>query len=378
MGTPMNENAMQMVDPPGEVIKEEIEARGWSQRDLSYILGVKEQIVSQMLSGARPISSEMARMLGDAFDVSADFFANLQKQYDLSRAKAPDPAVKTRATLQMQWPVREMIRRGWIENSDSALLLLQIDRFFEKDSADGGRGFGYAAKRTSYDDEPPAQVAWLFRVRQLARQMIVEAYSEQKLREALRVLKTLMIEPEEVAQVPGILAACGVRLVVVESLTNGKIDGVCTWLDDLSPVIGISTLHDRLDNFWFVLRHEIEHVLNGDGKEKAIFDNLEGEAATVSENIAKEERQANAAAAEFCVPQDRLQSFYTRKFPYFSERDVIGFASLVEVHPAMVIGQIQYRTGKYAFLRRYQVPVRQYVTAVAVTDGWGQVQNVTL
>src|SRR3546814_19604704 len=72
-----------------------------------------------------------------------------------------------------------------------------------------------------------------------------------------------MVDPEAVGQVPAILTACGVRLVIVEVLPNAKIDGVCTWLDENSPVIGMSTLYDRLDNFWFVLRHEIEHVLWG-------------------------------------------------------------------------------------------------------------------
>jgi len=33
------------------------------------------------------------------------------------------------------------------------------------------------------------------------------------------------------------------------------------WLDDKSPVIALSMRFDRIDNFWFVLRHELEHVL---------------------------------------------------------------------------------------------------------------------
>ena len=48
-----------------------------------------------------------------------------------------------------------------------------------------------------------------------------------------------------------------------EALPSSKIDGVCLWLDQHSPVIGMSLRFDRIDNFWFVLGHEIEHALKG-------------------------------------------------------------------------------------------------------------------
>ena len=101
------------VPHPGEFIRDEIEAREWSQRDLAYILGTPEQAVNMIISGKRGISPEMAKALGDAFDVSAEYFANLQKAYEMSNARAPDPGVARRAHLQNIYPIREMIRRGW-------------------------------------------------------------------------------------------------------------------------------------------------------------------------------------------------------------------------------------------------------------------------
>ncbi|MFX8692489.1 hypothetical protein ABTM44_18400, partial [Acinetobacter baumannii] len=71
--------------------------------------------------------------------------------------------------------------------------------------------------------------------------------------------------PEETRNVPRLLQEAGVRFVIVEGLPGSKIDGVCFWLDDKSPVIGMSLRFDRIDNFWFVLRHECAHVLHGHG-----------------------------------------------------------------------------------------------------------------
>jgi HTH-type transcriptional regulator/antitoxin HigA len=127
----MSSNSNVGIDPPGVFIKLELEARGWSQRDLAFILGQAEQQLNPLLAGKRAITPDMARLLGDAFDASPHFFLNLQGQYDLKNAKEPDPAVRTRAGLQASYPVRDMIRRGWVHDGEASLLQLQIDRFFE-------------------------------------------------------------------------------------------------------------------------------------------------------------------------------------------------------------------------------------------------------
>jgi len=360
------------IEPPGVFLKMELEERGWSQRDLAFILGQTEQQLNTLLSGKRGVTPDMARLLGDAFDVHPQFFLNLQAQYDLQNAKDPDPAVKTRAQLQASFPVREMIRRGWIYDSEASLLELQMNRFLEAANDSTCGQVAFAAKKTHYDETPPHQLAWVFRVRQLARQMSMGAFSIEALRNALPKLRSLMIDPESISAVPEILASCGVRFVIVEVLPGAKIDGVCTWLDDDTPVIGLSTLHDRIDNFWFVLRHEIEHVLQGDGKRTiGIVDHLLGEGATIGETISEIEQIANDAAESFGVTKEKMDSFYLRKNPYFSERDVIGFAALMGVHPGIVVGQLQRRMKRHDYLRRYQVQVRKYLVTSAVADGWG-------
>ena len=79
-------------------------------------------------------------------------------------------------------------------------------------------------------------------------------------------------------QVPKLLKKCGIRYVVVQTLPGTKIDGVCFWLNDRSPLIGMTVRFDRVDNFWFVLRHELEHVIRRHGREVVSVDvELEGE-----------------------------------------------------------------------------------------------------
>jgi HTH-type transcriptional regulator/antitoxin HigA len=158
------------VDSPGTFIKLELEARGWSQRDLAFIVGQTEQQLNPLLSGKRAITPDMARLLADAFDIPAQFFANLQSQYDLANAKEPDPAAHTRAELQSTYPVRDMIRRGWVEDSEASLLQLQVDRFFEvANDSDPRPAIAFAAKKTHYTDQGHSVLVMRIRARVACR-----------------------------------------------------------------------------------------------------------------------------------------------------------------------------------------------------------------
>lgn len=369
------------VPHPGEFIRDELEARGWSQRDLAYILGSPEQAVNMIVSGKRGISPDMAKALGDAFDVSAEYFANLQKAFEMSNARAPDPSIARRAQLQTTYPVREMIRRGWLEDTDIGLLETQLMRFFCANDLGEVQHLAHAASKSDYSETTPTQLAWLYRVRQLAADMPAPAYSETKLRALVADLARYTVDPEELRFIPHMLAECGIRFVVVETLPNTRIDGVCFWLDATSPVIGMSTLKDRIDNFWFVLRHELEHVLNGDGMggvTAAIIDSDIDAGRCEEGDQSEEERLANEAAAHFCVPRDELESFFTRKFPFISEKDVIGFARRIQRHPGIVVGQLQRKMDRYNWLARYKVKVRQHVVTASVVDGWGAPASASL
>jgi HTH-type transcriptional regulator/antitoxin HigA len=280
--------------------------------------------------------------------------------------------------MQSTYPVREMIKRGWIESTDAVMLETQLVRFF------GTNDIPYmfhAAKKSSYEEREiaPAQLAWLFRVRQIAKSISTPAYSEKMLRSALSDLGDLLHAPEEARQVPRILMECGVRYIVVEKLPSANIDGVCFWMDDASPVIGMSLQHDRIDNFWFVLRHEIEHVLRCHGREEEMIDaDLEGLAASTSSAIPEEERLANEAAQDFCAPSAKLDSFLRRKHPFYYEKDVIALARVLNRHPGLVVGQMRKKLNRYDYLTRHLVKIRQFVLPGSIADGWGQVVPVSL
>ncbi|HXG55388.1 MAG TPA: helix-turn-helix domain-containing protein [Vicinamibacterales bacterium] len=365
------------IQHPGAYIREEMEERGWLQRDLAFILGAPEQAVTMILNGKRGISADMAKALGDAFDVAPEFFANLQQAYGMAQARNPYSGVQERRRMQSVYPVREMIQRGWIVASDATMLEAQLARFFGVPDAGEIPYMAHAAKKTLYEEREirPAQLVWLFRVRQIAQNIAATAYSEKALRAAVTDLEGLLYSPDGVRNVPRILAECGVRLIFVEKLPGAEIDGVCFWLDSKSPVIGMSLTRDRIDNFWFVLRHEIEHILQRHGQEQEIIDvNVEAPESNVSDD----ERIANEAAANFCVALAKFDSFMVRKHPFYYEKDVVAFARLLQRHPGLVIGRMRKQLNRWDYLTRHLVKVRHLVLPGAIADGWGRTVPMSL
>lgn len=371
---------------PGQMIKALMTERGWTQRLLAVIMGVDETGINHIIAGKRPVTAELSLLLSEIFDVPAEDFLALQRDYDLAKARIvaqPDPGRAKRAHLFGGLPVTEMIRRGWLEADDIRdvpKVESALAKFFNVESADQIEILPHAAKKTdTFMPVTPAQLAWIYRVKEIADEMIVAKYSLPAVRNAVALLRNLLSAPEEARKVPRILAECGIRYVIVETLSTAKIDGVCFWLNEASPVISMSLRYDRIDNFWFVLRHELEHVLQQHGRTAIMLDvDLEGERAGTGEDVAEEERVANKAAANFAVPETKINSFIARKSPFFKEQDILGLANTLQVHPGLVAGQLQHKTGRYDRFRQHLVKIRYAVAPSAVVDGWGDIAPVGL
>jgi len=358
--------------PPGEFIREELEARGWSQQDLADILGRTPTVVSQVLSGKREINPELARDLGAAFGVDPQLFMNLESTYRLFIAGQADTAVERRAKLYARAPIKEMMKRHWIESSGSIEILeKQVDEFFQYSP------LAHAARKsTSYHVPDPSVDAWICRAARLARAVrVANVFSDASAENALGKLRQLMSQPEEVRHVPRILAESGIRFLIVEHLLQTRIDGATFWLDAQSPVIVLSVRYDRLDWFWHTLLHEMDHVRKRHGlnDELPIDIALVGEDAASFEDRPEREKEADRFAANFSVSRADLDNFIARIRPLYSRERIMGFALRLGVHPALVVGQLQFRKEiLYSHSRDLLTKVRHLITASALTDGWGQ------
>ena len=68
---------------PGEVLKEEIEERGISQRQLAKHMGVAYSVINEILYGHRPLTAKTALLFESALDVPANSLMYLQTKYNM-------------------------------------------------------------------------------------------------------------------------------------------------------------------------------------------------------------------------------------------------------------------------------------------------------
>ncbi len=72
---------------PGEMIKDEIAARGMTQKELARQMGVSYTVFNEILNGKRSINTEYALLLEAALGTSANIWLGLQADYNMQVVK---------------------------------------------------------------------------------------------------------------------------------------------------------------------------------------------------------------------------------------------------------------------------------------------------
>jgi HTH-type transcriptional regulator/antitoxin HigA len=354
----------------GQTIKAEMEKRGWTQSDLAMVLGKHQPYINELTQDKRSITPEMAMALGAAFGNPPEFWLTLDAGYRLSLLE-PNIDVIRRAKIFQFAPVKDMEKRGWIRQTQSLDdLEKELCGFFNISSLDATPKIHANARQPlKTQDLDPAQIAWCMRAAKLAGTLDVERFKPEQLKAALPEIRALADFPEKTKHLPKVLAKVGIRLVVVEPLQAGKIDGAAFWLADDAPVVVVSVRFDRIDCLWFTLAHELMHIFHKDAQ--SVDSDLVGESA--SKDLEEVEARANRDAAAFLIPPDKLKSFMIRVKPFYSKERIVQFSHRMQIHPGIVSGQLQFHQQiGWHTNREMLVKVRHHVTATTLTDGWGK------
>jgi HTH-type transcriptional regulator/antitoxin HigA len=115
-------------------------------------------------------------------------------------------------------------------------------------------------------------------------------------------------------------------------------------LDGAMPIVALTLRHDRLDNFWFALLHELIHVLHHLTPEApCIADNLDDK----TRNNAQEQ-QADHEASEALVPEAIWAAAEVRTS--HASEDAVSLARQLQVHPAIIAGKVRKDTDNWRLL----------------------------
>lgn len=148
-----------------------------------------------------------------------------------------------------------------------------------------------------------ALAAWYARVHQLANyDLNLPDYEPDKLtQEFFEQLRELSTSEDGPAQAIFKLRSVGIVTVIEPHLDGTHLDGAAFFIDGVRPVVALTLRYDRIDNFWFVLFHELAHIkLHLPSSGNVILDDLD---TAPGENLI--ERQADKFALDNLIPESK-------------------------------------------------------------------------
>ncbi len=325
----------------GKFIKEELEARNWRQKDLVDILGISLKNVNKLIINKQAITIETAKLLSKAFGQSPQYWINLDTNYRLRLQKegVEEKDVKIRANIYKYMPVKEMIKKGWLKSLKTIDdLVNEIKKFWGIPTLDfsfiddASMNFRKSEAFTQYNKY--YAYTWFKMAQRCARFYKVKKYDKDALQVLADYLFRYTILEDGVETVLKKLNESGIKFFALSHLQKTYIDGA-SFFDNSNPVIVYTARHDRIDNFWFTLAHEIAHILLHLKKQDDRFiDNLD-------DLNTEKEKAANKFAEKILKAKEILRYFEPYK-RYISMDRVLNCAQEFEISPTIVVGILQH------------------------------------
>jgi HTH-type transcriptional regulator/antitoxin HigA len=347
----MYEDRHYPISPPDplEAIKFRMDQLGLTQQDMVPYIGTKSK-VSEVLNGKRPLSLTMMRSLNKYLGISAEVLLNEPG------ARFPD------GMQNLEWdkfPVVEMAKRCWVpnvkdpkENAEELMRKLIIQAggvetvpfaLFRQ-----GKSARYNSKMDTY-----ALTAWCIRVLALARENpLKNKYKKGSLKPStLQEIARLSYFENGPLLAKEYLEKQGIYLIVVPHLPKTYLDGAAILMPDGTPVIGLTLRHDRIDNFWFCLLHELAHVAKHlTESDRIIIDDLDLRRHD-AESEDKNEKEADEMTRDGLIPKKVWERNPIKGKVTVAK--VYTLAEQLKIHPAIIAGRVRYEQNNYKLLSKF-------------------------
>lgn len=345
---------------PIEAILFRMEQANLTPRDLVPYIGSRSK-VSEVLARKRPLTLSMIRALHEGIGIPAAVLLAESKQ----------PVVHEEMIEWNRFPVKEMIKRGWLKPTNSD----KIDRpenllrpFFSSVSALNpvpalSRNTEHIRSGRKVDEF--ALQAWMVQVIRRAQEdrppvKFIPGSVNLEFMKELAQLSWSEMGPRLAQEY---LNKHGISLVIEPQLRGTQLDGAAIMIYPDHPVIGLTLRYDRIDNFWFTLEHEIAHVaLHTEGPTHQFFDDLDVE----SED--PREQQADELASEALIPKEAWLASPASTLR--SQKAAEQLAQQLRIHPAIVAGRMRRTFNSYRILNKL-VGHKQVRRCFAEID-WGK------
>ena len=338
---------------PIDAILFRMDQMGLNKKDLIQYFGGSLSKVSEVLARKRPLSLAMIRNIHKGLDIPAEI---LLRDDDIDLSEEP-------LYEHTKFPWQEMLDRGYFKGIVDTVRQAkergeELIRDFMRDTLTGShkpallRAPLHQSGSRVMDEY--ALLVWRVAVLKKARQQKLKAqYKSGSITEEwLRDLAKLSRFEHGPRLAQEYLADIGIVLVIEDHFKKTYLDGAAM-LDGDTPVVALTLRHDRIDNFWFALIHELVHVdkhLNP--SHLFIADNLDDKTRS-----SLEETEADAGAREALIPLTEWDNSAVKINP--TVKNAMLLADKLRIHPSIVAGRVRYETENWRLLNGLTAEVRQ-------------------
>lgn len=336
---------------PGKILQSVLEDYDMSQKELAVAIGKPSPIVNDIIKGKRNINPEFAVLLEAVLpDISAADWMSMQNQYDISNLQRQEE-IQQQKDLIEQWNIlkgylnlnymkKRLRLADDLSQSLGAILgylgISEVQELKEKQQS----AMGYFKKSGKSNTDPINLLTWLCVVRHRSDDMRLEnVFDITKVGNLVSELNEVFYVNNQVEdKTTRLLNSYGIKFFVEEKLDRMAVDGVSFWSGD-NPTIVMTKRLKRIDNFAFVLCHELGHVVKHLYVEKAMefFDDIAGFKGD------KREDEANKFA------EDALWKGFAKdiafgkiRVPFAASRFLQQIAAEQRINISIVVGQYQH------------------------------------
>lgn len=347
------------ISDPIEAILFRMDQQGLQKKDLVPYFGSLPK-VSEVLSRKRPLTLAMIRKLHTGLGIAAETLLQGDDGIDLSDTPAYDPS---------KFPLQEMFKRGYFKTTFDSLRKVKdhaeeaLRDFMHNTQLQPARLRAPMHQKGVRTMDEYALLVWRVTVLKKARALkLPREYVHGSITDAwLKDLTKLSRFDQGPKLAQEFLADAGIALVFEDHFDKTYLDGAAM-LDGARPVIALTLRHDRLDNFWFALLHELVHVqkhLRSDND--FIADNLEDKIQMQT----RDEQQADEGAKHALIAPEEWENSAVRL--EHNTENAKALADKLRIHPVIVAGRVRHDTGNWRLLSNIKATVRHHFESAGVT-----------
>jgi HTH-type transcriptional regulator/antitoxin HigA len=336
---------------PGEILQSVLEDYGMSQKELAVAIGKPSPIINDIIRKKRNINPEFAVLLEAVLpEISAADWMSMQNQFDISNLKRQEDIQQQKDLIEQWNTLKEYLNLNYMKKKlhladdlgqslNAIFGYLGISEVSElKAKQDSVMAYFKKSEKSSTD--PINLLTWLCVVRHRSDDQKLDiVFDISQVGKLVSELNEVFYINKDVENtVTNLLNSYGIKFLVEKKLDRMAVDGVSFWSGN-NPTIVMTERMNRIDNFAFVLCHELGHIV------KHLY--VERKSEFLDDMYGLKEDPREKEANQFA--EDSLWKGFTKEtafrnihVPFAASRFLQQIAIEQRINISIVVGQYQH------------------------------------